>query len=185
MTTKSRPQPANLDTPFVATAEQETLSFLARNADREFFDRQVADEAGLSRGAVNKALRSLARLGLLHVEARGRMKFYRAALDDARVRSLKTLLNVAALMPAVRRIRPHALRVVLFGSAAEGRDVPTSDRDVLVVTNSPDTVRRLLATKTGRIQAVIVTPVGLAEMEQRDPVFAGEMKRGIELWNAR
>jgi DNA-binding transcriptional ArsR family regulator len=185
MTRRTKSSRVGPQRPFVATAEQEALAFLAGNADREFYDRQVADETGLSRGAVNKALRSLARHGLLGVEQRGRMKFYRAVLDDPRVRGLKALLNVAALLPAVARIRHHALRVVLFGSAAEGRDLPGSDRDILVVTNSPDAVRRSLARRAGKIQAVVVTPVGLAEMEQRDAVFAGEMKRGIELWNAR
>lgn len=171
--------------PFVATAEQAVLAFLARNADREFFDRQVADEAGVSRGAANAALRSLARAGLLHAEPRGRMKFYRTALDDPRVRSLKVLLNVAGLAALVRRLSRQALRIVLFGSAAEGRDVPASDIDIMIVTNVPDAVRLLLAGRAGRIQAVVVTPVGLAEMEQRNPAFAAQVKKGIELWNAR
>jgi predicted nucleotidyltransferase len=73
----------------------------------------------------------------------------------------------------------------MFGSAAEGRDLPSSDIDILVLTNAPDAVRRLLAVRAGRVQAVVVTPVGLAEMEQRNPAFIAQVKKGIELWNAR
>jgi DNA-binding transcriptional ArsR family regulator len=171
--------------PFLATAEQAVLAFLARHADREFYDRQVADETGLSRGSVNAALRSLARAGLLHAEQRGRMKFYRASLDDPRVRCLKVLLNVAGLAALVKRLSHQAQRIIMFGSAAEGRDLPSSDIDIMVLTNAPDAARRLLAVRTGRVQAVVVTPVGLAEMEQRNPAFTAQVRKGIELWNAR
>lgn len=169
--------------PFVATVMQEVLAFLAQNAQRVFYDREVAAETGLSRGAVNAALRALADSGLLLREERGRMKFYRASLEDPRVRSLKVVLNVTALAPLVKRMEGSALRVVLFGSAAEGRDVADSDIDMMVVTNQPEQVRRLLA-RYPRVQAVVVTPAGLAELEQREPVFAAQVRRGVELWRA-
>jgi DNA-binding transcriptional ArsR family regulator len=168
--------------PFVATAEQAVLAFLVRNPHRSCYDRQVADETGLSRGAVNGALRALAESGLLKREQKGRMKFYAANLDDPRVRSFKTVLNVARLMPLVRRVSRHALRIVLFGSAAEGRNVPESDFDLLVLTSYPDAVRRLLPKQGLPVQAVVVTPAGLAEIERKEPVFASQIRRGLELW---
>lgn len=168
--------------PFVASVQQAVLAFLAGNPHRSCYDRQVATETGLSRGAVNGALRALAKSGLLRVVRQGRMKFYAANLDDPRVRSFKTVLNVTRLMPLVRRISGHALRIVLFGSAADGRNTPDSDFDLLVVTNTPDAVRRLVANQGLRIQVAAVTPPGLAELEKKEPVFAGQVKRGLELW---
>lgn len=168
--------------PFVATVGQAVLAFLVGDPHQSYYDRQVAEETGLSRGAVNGALRALAESGLLRVERKGRMKFYSASLDDARIRAYKSLLNIAYLAPLVRRLSRDSLRVVLFGSAAEGRNTPQSDFDLFVLTNTPDAVRRLIPTKVPRVQAVVVTPVGLAELEQKEPVFAGQVKRGLELW---
>jgi predicted nucleotidyltransferase len=110
------------------------------------------------------------------------MRFYRARLADPRVRSFKVLLNIDALAPLLDRLSRLALRVVLFGSAAEGTNIPDSDVDVLVVTNSPDRARKIVSSGDDSLQAVIVTPVGLADLERDNPVFAAELKRGIELW---
>jgi DNA-binding transcriptional ArsR family regulator len=182
MSTSSLRRQPGAGRPFVATVEQAVLAFLAADPHRGYYDRQVADKTGRSRGAVNGALRALARSGLLLVEQKGRMKFYSANLDDPRVRYFKTLLNVARLMPLVRRLAGHALRIVLFGSAAEGRNLPESDFDLLVLTNTPDVVRKLIPDQALRVQAVVVTPSGLAELEKSEPVFASQMKRGLELW---
>jgi predicted nucleotidyltransferase len=167
---------------FVASLEQAVLAFLCAHADRSFYGVELAGEAGLSRGGANRALRKLARAGLVDAEDRGRMRFYRARLADPRVRSFKTLLSIDALGPLLERLSRLALRVVLFGSAAEGTDLPDSDVDLLVVTNSPDRVRRVVSSDGDALQAVVVTPVGLADLERDNAVFAAELKRGIVLW---
>jgi DNA-binding transcriptional ArsR family regulator len=168
--------------PFVATVEQAVLTFLSDDPHQSYYDSEVAEKTGLSRGAVNGALRALAKSGLLRVEQKGRMKFYAADLDDARVRAFKSLLNITCLAPLVQRLSRHALRVVLFGSAAEGRNTLQSDFDLFVLTNTPDAVRRLIPTQGLRVQAVVVTPTGLAELERKEPVFASQVKKGLELW---
>jgi len=178
----SRGRPSDSGRLFVASLEQAVLAFLCAHADRSFYGAEVAGEAGLSRGGVNRVLRELARAGLAEAEDRGRMRFYRARLADPRVRSFKTLLNIDALSPLIDRLSRLALRVVLFGSAAEGTNIPDSDVDLLVVTNSPDRARKIVSSGGDALQAVIVTPVGLADLERDNPVFAAELKRGIELW---
>jgi predicted nucleotidyltransferase len=167
---------------FVASLEQAVLAFLCAHADRSFYGVEVAGEAALSRGGVNRVLRELAKARLVETEDRGRMRFYRARLADPRVRSFKVLLNIDALSPLLDRLSRLALRVVLFGSAAEGTNIPDSDVDLLVVTNSPDRARKIVSSGGETLQAVIVTPVGLADLERNNPVFAAELKRGIELW---
>ncbi len=174
-----RPNPSRV---FVASLEQAVLAFLCENAQRSFYGVEVSGEAGLSRGGVNRALRVLARAGLLEAEDRGRMRFYRANLADSRVRAFKALLNVSRLGPLVGRLSRLSLRVVLFGSAATGTNLPDSDVDLLVVTNVPDRARRVLSSDEAPVQAVVVTPVGLADLERDNPVFAAEVKRGVELW---
>ena len=168
--------------PFIATAEQAVLAFVTADPHQGYYDRQVSVRTRWSRGAVNGALRSLAKVELLLVERRGRMKFYSANLDDPRVRAFKTLVNIARLAPLVRRLANHSLRIVLFGSAAEGRNTLESDYDLLVLSHTPDVVRKLMPARGLRVQAAVFTPSGLAEIEQKEPVFAGQIKRGLELW---
>jgi DNA-binding transcriptional ArsR family regulator len=182
MNTNSRRSQLRAGRPFVATVEQAVLALLVADPHQGYYDRQVADKTGRSRGAVNGAVRALAKSGLLLVEQKGRMKFYSANLDDPRVRCFKVLLNIARLMPLVRRLAGQALRIVLFGSAAEGRNRSDSDFDFLVLTSTPDIVRKLIAAQPLRVQAVVLTPSGLAELEKSEPVFAGQMKKGLELW---
>jgi len=170
------------DRVFVASLEQAVLAFLCENAHRDFYGSEVSGETGLSRGGVNGALHALARAGLVEAEDRGRMRFYRANLADARVRAFKTLLNVSGLGRLLEPLSRLSLRVVLFGSAAAGTNLPDSDVDLLVVSNAPDKVRRVLSADRTPAQAVVVTPVGLADLERDNPVFAAELKRGIELW---
>jgi predicted nucleotidyltransferase len=167
---------------FVASLEQAVLAFLCGHADRSFYGVEVAGEAGLSRGGVNRVLRKLAEAGLADAEGRGRMRFYRARLADPRVRAFKALLSIDALGPLLGRLSSLALRVVLFGSAAEGTNLPDSDIDLLVVTNSPDRVRKVVSSVGAALQAIVVTPVGLADLERDNLVFAAELRRGIELW---
>ncbi len=167
---------------FVKTPQQIAFAFLAQNAHLSFYDSEVAAKADLSRGAANAALRALAKAGLLEMEPKGRMKFYRADLEDPRVRAYKVLLNIGGLMPVVKRAAGDCHRIVLFGSAAEGRNSPASDVDLLMVTDSPDRVRNLFSGGRKKLQLVVVTPVGLAELEKREPVFAAELKRGVVLW---
>jgi hypothetical protein len=168
--------------PFVATVEQAVLTLLVADPHQDYYDRQVADKTRRSRGAENGAVRALAKSGLLLVEQKSRMKFYSVILDDPRVRYFKTLLNITRLTPLVRRLAGHALRIVLFGSAAEKRNTPESDFDLLVLTSTPDVVRKLIPAQPFRVQAAVVTPNGLAELEKSEPVFANQMKRGLELW---
>lgn len=90
---KRRPDSSRL---FVASLEQAVLAFLLENPERSLYSVELSDDSGLSRGGVNQALHTLAEVGLVEAEDRGRKRFYRADLADARVRAFKALLDAAA-----------------------------------------------------------------------------------------
>jgi DNA-binding IclR family transcriptional regulator len=90
---KLRPDSSRL---FVASLEQAVLAFLCENPERSFYSVELSDDAGLSRGGVNRVLHTLAEVGLVAAEDRGLKRFYRANLADVRVRAFKALLDAAA-----------------------------------------------------------------------------------------
>jgi predicted nucleotidyltransferase len=110
------------------------------------------------------------------------MSFYRARLDHPLVRQLKVLDAILALEPAWKVLCPLSEQVVLFGSAAEGRDVPGSDLDLLVVTNQAGKVKPAVLKFPEGIQVLIKTPVEWAGMAKTHSVFAREVERGLVLW---
>ena len=61
-----------------ATSHAQVLRFLARNAGRSFYEREIVESTGVSRSAVNLAANALYKAGFLRRERRGRMNFYAA-----------------------------------------------------------------------------------------------------------
>lgn len=72
----------------------------------------------------------------------------------------RVLTNVWELEPLVRKLKGLARRIVLFGSAAEGRDDEESDLDVYIETRAPNEVEALLREQVygGCLQALVCWP---------------------------
>lgn len=102
---------------------------------REFYEKQVREKTGLSLGAVNKYLKLLADEGLLLLEKRGKMNFFRLNRDNAAVKHLKIAYSLST--PVAARLgvlgRELGAEFYLFGSVARGEDDENSDWDVLVI----------------------------------------------------
>ena len=167
---------------FWGTRLQQVMLFLCRHPEQEFYDLEISKRSGVTRSATNYALRDLAQRGWIERERRGRMSFYRARLDHPLVRKLKVLDALLALEPVWKQLFPLSERVVLFGSVAEGRNVPGSDLDLLVVTNQAEKVKRAALKFPEGIQVLIKTPVEWAGMAKSHSVFAREVERGLALW---
>jgi DNA-binding transcriptional ArsR family regulator len=90
---KRRPAPSRL---FVASLEQAVLAFLLEHDEKDYYSVELSDDAGLSRGGVNQALRALDEAGLVLARDLGVKRLYRANLSDTRVRAFKALLDTAS-----------------------------------------------------------------------------------------
>lgn len=169
---------------FSNSTSQTILAFLSQDPSRSFYSGEIAEKTSLSKGGTNQTLRELARQGVLKTEKKGRMIFYSVDIQSPLIRQFKVFLTIASLEGMVRKVRQIAERVVLFGSCARGEDHRESDIDLLVVSRDQDRVRGLVPEKRGRrkVQLLVKTPQEYIQLEHKEPVFWGEVQRGIVLW---
>lgn len=169
-----------------STNFMKVLAVFLRRPAASLYSGDVLAATGLSRAGANFALRDLTRAGFLQREPRGRLHFYTLVTGNPLVRQLKVLFTLLALGPAVEELKWHALRIVLYGSAATGEDTEESDIDLLIITRDKVAVGKRIAKYTvrERIQPVIHTPQEWALLGSENPVFCGQVERGIVLWES-
>jgi len=162
------------------------LIFLARNAGRSFFEREIVEATGVSRSAVNLATRALHGAGLVAQERRGRMSFYAANDRHPFVRHFKTLDTLASLEPLLQNLRPVSRQIILFGSSADGTNTAASDIDLFVLSSERGKVMSVISRyqATLPIQPVILNNQEWVESKEKDATFYTQVKRGIAIWEA-
>jgi len=166
---------------------QKVLSFLIQNPDKEYFDREVSKLMDVSRAGTNFALRELAEKGLILREKRGRMYFYKAQSNDILIKYLKIVQNIVSLHYLIEKLKKLSLKIVLYGSAANGENTAESDIDVFILTRIPDEVEKIIFKDKLRkkIQYVAHTPNDLIKSKKRNPTFYKEVEKGIVLWQEK
>jgi len=171
---------------FITETSLKILALLASDPMREFYQREIAKEAGVSIGAVNQILRTLADREIVTKEKRGKMIFYRYNLQDPVSRQLKIFFNVNDLDGLVKQLRGRCKRIVLFGSAAEGSDVKGSDLDLFVLTQEREAVKEAIKKyeeKIGRrVAPIIVNASEFVELRSKDKPLYDRIVDGIVLW---
>ncbi|MBI4288455.1 MAG: nucleotidyltransferase domain-containing protein [Chloroflexi bacterium] len=173
----------------IATINQRVLSLLAKFADQEFYERQVARRLGISYGSANRSLNDLYSSGAIRRRREGRMCFYSVEASSVALAEFKKLVNVALIEPLVEELKGIAYRVVLYGSCAKGTDTSQSDLDLFIVTNSREDVAGAISRfelpkgyEGLRIQPVVKTPAQLLQAGEFERAFLEEAERGILLW---
>lgn len=170
---------------FAATNTMKILFFLLSPPDEELFDREISRRTGISPAGTNLALRELAEAGLLERIERGRMKFYRLIPRDPLLRHLKIVRSLALLHDLAEGLKPHALRIVLFGSASRGEDTLASDIDLFLLARERKDVMKIIADSdlSEKLKPAIFTPQEWAGTREMNLVFAEEVEKGIVLWD--
>ena len=159
------------------------LGYLIENPGREFIEKEIQKATDMSKGGVNLALRELAQKRLVERKRRGRMYFYTTQLNHPFIRQLKILKNIARLWPLVKKLKAVSQKIILFGSWSRGENLKDSDIDLCILTNSAEEVQQIVKKSSlrNKLQLIIRTPTGFAELEKKDPVFFKEVDRGIVL----
>jgi len=167
-----------------STAGQRVWDFLCRNPQESFYSAQVAQRTGLSAGGTNEVLRTLAKQGLVQVEKKGRMAFYRVDIRLPLIKQFKLLRNLALAEELIKKIKVYSEKIVLFGSCMKGEDTAESDIDVFIVGRNKEEIRKKMPqVKEGRnVQLVLKTPQEYLLMESEEPVFYKEIQGGMVLW---
>jgi predicted nucleotidyltransferase len=155
------------------------LVFLSAK-DGELYERQIAKEAKVSVGAVNKILKEFQGLDLVKKTKKGRMLFYSRNDNSPLLRQFKVFITINGLMPIIEKTVPLAKRIVLFGSCAEGRNGEKSDIDLFILSNEKGQIRRVLDDYP-KIQAIILDSIEYATLQQKDKPLYDRIQRGIEI----
>lgn len=168
--------------------EMRILSTLAREPDREFYQREIARVAGVSVGATSQRLREIVRRGLVDARKSGRMIFYRYNLNDPLARQFKILLSVNLIHDLLRDLAPHSRRVVLFGSCATGTDVLDSDIDLLIVSQEGKLVRNTVSAHADdisrKISPLVMSANQFRHLRSKDRSLYDRINSGMTLWEA-
>ena len=171
-----------LESFFSNTSQQKLLKFLADFPNKTFFEREISQRTGISRGATNIALKELAKADLIILEKKGRMSFYSANLRNPIIREWKVLNNVIRIHSLIKRVAKTSDKIILFGSAADGINIKESDIDLFVLTNFPEKVKEIIYKDKKKIQLIVKKPLEFVEMKSKNPVFYEEILKGVVLW---
>lgn len=159
------------------------LRFLTLHRDASFYDKEVSEQTGLSRGVTNQILNRFQKAGVVHRERRGRMWFY-TLIKAPLVDYYRIYDNLVALNELVNELKPLAQRVILFGSAAKGGDSAESDIDLFIISTKKEQVLTIIRDyKNDReIKPVVQTPVEYASSRSRDKAFQDQVENGLKLY---
>ncbi len=144
--------------------------FLMHPVD-EFSQTSALKEAHLAKATSIKWLRILEKNKLVAMIPRGRMNCYQLTRNPLN-KLMKTSATVALLLPLAQY---PEIEVFLFGSAARGEDVPTSDIDLLVIgkisRHQLSEISQLGKVLNRPVKPVVFTPIEWAAMRTKDPAF--------------
>ncbi len=172
---------------FGATNSLKILSFLAENSGKEFLGREIQKATKLSRAGVYIALRELIKGKSVSKTQRGKFLVYSVVYEDPVIRQFKVLKNVLLLEPVIARLKPLSKKIILYGSASRGEDLPNSDIDLFVLSKDAEATKEILSSVRikRKIQAVVKSPSEVADLKEKEKVFYGEVDRGIVLWQEK
>lgn len=170
-----------------STNAQKVLDFLIQNPGRQFLANEIEKAAKISRAGVNFSLRKLAKEKLVIREKKAKIYLYSVDYTDPVIKQLKVLRTVVFLKPLLCKVKKLSEKIILFGSCARGENIPKSDIDLFILTNSQEEVRGFIKKHSlnKKFQLVIRTTLKFVEMKNKEPVFFEEVSRGITLWEAK
>jgi predicted nucleotidyltransferase len=166
------------------TNTQEALDYLISVGRGEVSREAVEKGAKLSKAGANLALKELVKSGLVERIVKGGVYLYQIDPSHPLIKQLKVLKTIIRLMPLIRKIDQDCLKIVLFGSAGRGENMPESDIDLLVVTQSKDAVKNIIAKSVigKKIQLILKTPTEFSNLKRQDQYFYNELNSGIVLY---
>jgi predicted nucleotidyltransferase len=173
----------------VKTTHQKVLALFLAGPSRRLYGSEISREAGISIGQTSKILRDLLQTGVIEKERKGKTELHALAELTPELRLYKTLNTVLNIAPLTNRFKPLSKRVVLFGSCSQGTNTEESDLDLLVVSSARNQILEAVARFSPKqrygyteIKPVIKSPAEWANLETRDPLFFGELQKGIVLF---
>ena len=165
------------------TSANKLFSFLTLHSGASFYDKELSEKTGLSRGMTNRLLNSFLKAGLVERERKGRMWFY-SLKPSPLPRQFRIYENLALLNDLVESLKPLAQKIVLFGSAAIGTDSAESDIDLLVIARKKEEASKKIRKYESEreIAPVVQSPEEYVTARSSDKVFYNRVAEGITLY---
>ena len=126
-----------------SSVQSDLLGLLYGQPDREFMGADLIRQIGRGTGAVHRQLRQFTSSGLVTVKKRANQTWYQADSRNPIFPELRGIvLKTTGLAEPLRQaLAPFAKEIVaafVFGSIAAGRAGPTSDVDLMILTDDVD-----------------------------------------------
>ncbi len=163
------------------------LVFFLQNPSAEISQVQVSRKVGLAKATLVKWLRRLVNTGVLSMRNLGATNLYSLRMESSVVRQLKIAQSLSLLSGLKNVLGGHGIKAYLYGSAARGEDVESSDFDVLVIgAVKRETVigeiNKLASNLKKRINLSIFSAMEWSEMSRKDkPFYERVEKDKVEL----
>ncbi len=178
-----------LNTYIISTANQKILCLLEKFSDREFYERQIARQIGISYSSANHALNSLYNTGVIGPRHKCKMCFYSMDISNASIKAWKTLINIVFPETPGEILKTNTGRIVLFGNRARGDDDSRSDVDLFVTSQHKENIVESIENFTFpqgferiHIRPVIKTAAEMILSGNSNKVFLDEIEQSITLW---
>jgi len=177
------------NTYLASTNHQIVYGFLAKNSDKDFYEREIARRTGISYGSANRVLNDLYAQDYIMRQDRGKLAFYTVNEEDPAFHNYKIFFSIYLIRPLIKQLAPHSFRIILFGSCARAEDTSQSDIDLFIVSVDKEIVVKIIEGYSFRkgfeniyIEPVIYSPDELIDSEKIDQKFLSLIKEGITVW---
>ncbi len=172
---------------FSTTNVLKILSFLVENPGKEFLGSEIQKAASISRAGAYIALRDLIKQKLATKAKKGKFLMYSLVYDEPMLKQFKVMRNTQSLKPLVEKLKPLSKKIILYGSASRGEDDPQSDIDLFILAKDETEVKNIISRLKikRKIQAVVKSPSGLADFNDKEKSYLEEVNRGITLWEEK
>ena len=169
-------------------AERKIMDTLLDNIGGEkMYLSQIAKSSRVSISTCQQILERKAKEGEIGKVKLGNLSIYFLDPEFPKVRNLKIARAIELLNPLIEKLKEVSRKIILFGSASQGRDDVGSDFDIFILANDKNEVNKIISRSSiGRkIQPVIKNFLQLTELKEKNRTFYDEIMRGLVLWEEK
>lgn len=188
MARTNKPQ-ITLDSICFVTPEQKLLRFLMTEPTTAFTPRVLSSKLKGVRGlggvdGITKILKQLQELGLVIFLNNNREVCLQN--DHPAIQLLKTFCAISDLEGLKQMIEPMSSRGVLFGSRASGRSRTDSNYNLLVVSETPDEIKKITSRHPlgKKLEPMVLTPDEFSSVDSKNKELSRHIDSGITLWGS-
>ena len=158
------------------------LIFLASHPSSEYSYTELRKKTNLAKATLSKWLSYLRKEHIIQEKAIGRNKLYQIDQCSAIIKQFKILITLASLDFFLPLSEKYSIRAYLYGSAARGEEVESSDIDILIIGKVKkeeiiSEIQKQSSKLKKPIKIQIFTSLEWANMAEKDKAFYERMEK--------